>query len=320
MNIYPWQKKTWDSLFLNKTKMPHAFIFYGTQSIEINSFVSELVKSFLCSKPSIDNFACNECQNCLWGEAHHPDLKIVDNDLDKDQSANIINVSNVRKIKKFLELTSHQSNGKKIVVLYNAEKLTVAASNALLKTIEEPPNDCLIILTINDLANILPTVTSRCRLVSFPKPSNVEAKEVLEKTNNSDLIHNLNLYNNSPLELIDDKDKLLNINTILIELKKGKEIDLMKINNIWIDNGLVWIVNLLQKWSHELLLSKLSGGYTYFPGDKQVVHDLSLKANLSKLLTFQKSLIKIKSYAKTAVNKEINLNSVMIEYKKIFNA
>ena len=318
MNIYPWQKKTWDSLFLNKTKMPHAFIFYGTQSIEINLFVSELVKSILCSKPSFNNFACNECQNCLWGEANHPDLKIVDNDLDKDQSANIINVSNVRKIKKFLELTSHQSNGEKIVVLYNAEKLTVAASNALLKTIEEPPNDCLIILTINDLANILPTVTSRCRLVSFSKPSNEEAKEVLEKTNNSDLIHNLNLYNNSPLELIDDKDKLLNVNTILIELKKGKEIDLMKINNVWIDNGLVWIVNLLQKWSHELLLSKLSNGYNYFPSDKQVVHDLSLKANLSKLLTFQKSLNRMKSYAKTAVNKEINLHSVMIEYKKIF--
>jgi len=319
VNIYPWQKKTWDSLFLNKTKMPHAFIFYGAQSSEINSFVSELVKSILCSEPSFDNFACNLCKNCLWGEANHPDLKIVDNDLDKDQSANIINISNVRKIKRFLELTSHQSNGKKIVVLYNSEKLTVAASNALLKTIEEPPNDCLIILTINDLANILPTVTSRCRLVSFPKPTSEQAKEVLEKTNNSDLIQNLNLYNNSPLELIDDKDMLLNVNTILIELKKGKEIDLMKINNVWIDNGLVWIVNLLQKWSYELLLSKLSAGNNYFPSDKQVVRDLSLNADLNKLLTFQKSLNKIKSYAKTSVNKEINLNSVMIEYKKIFN-
>ena len=318
MSIYPWQKNSWDLLFLNKAKMPHAFIFYGPQTFEINSFVSELIKSILCSKPSLDNFACNLCQNCLWGEANHPDLKIVDNDLDKDQSDNIINVSNVRKIKKFLELTSHQLNGKKIVVLYNAEKLTIAASNALLKTIEEPSSGCLIILTTNDLANILPTVTSRCRLVSFPKPSSKEAKEVLEKTNNSDLIQNLKLYNNSPLELINDKDMLLNINTILIELKKGKEIDLMKINNIWVDNGLVWVVNLLQKWSYELLLSKMSGGYNYFPSHNEAVNNLSLDADLNKLLAFQKSLNKIKSYAKTAVNKEININSVMIEYKKIF--
>ncbi len=219
-----------------------------------------------------------------------------------------------------MELTAHQSNGKKIVVLYNAERLTVAASNALLKTIEEPPKDCLIILTINDLANLLPTITSRCRLVSFPKPSKDEGKEILNQTNNSDLIENLNLYNNSPLELINDKEMLSNINTILIELKKGKKIDLIKMNNIWLDNGLVWIINLLQKWSYELLLFKLSGNYNYFPNHLEVVDDLASNADLSKLLTFQKTLNNIKSYANSTVNKEINLNSVMIEYKKIFKS
>ena len=320
MSIYSWQRSSWDALFLNNSKMPHAFIFYGSSTIEINIFVKELIKSTLCSNQSTDNFSCKKCQNCLWGETNHPDLKVIDNVIDKDQSSNIINVSNVREAKKFLELTAHQLNGKKIVVLYNAERLTVAASNALLKTIEEPPNDCLIILTINDLANLLPTITSRCRLVSFPKPSKDEAKEVLNQTNNSDLIENLNLYNNSPLELINDKEMLSNINTILIELKKGKKIDLIKMNNIWLDNGLVWIINLLQKWSYELLLFKLSGNYNYFPNHLEVVDDLALNADLSKLLTFQKTLNNIKSYANSTVNKEINLNSVMIEYKKIFKS
>ena len=320
MSIYSWQRSSWDALFLNNSKMPHAFIFYGSSTIEINIFVKELIKSTLCANQSTDNFSCKKCQNCLWGETNHPDLKVIDNVIDKDQSSNIINVSNVREAKKFLELTAHQLNGKKIVVLYNAERLTVAASNALLKTIEEPPKDCLIILTINDLANLLPTITSRCRLVSFPKPSKDEAKEVLNQTNNSDLIENLNLYNNSPLELINDKEMLSNINTILIELKKGKKIDLIKMNNIWLDNGLVWIINLLQKWSYELLLFKLSGNYNYFPNHLEVVDDLALNADLSKLLTFQKTLNNIKSYANSTVNKEINLNSVMIEYKKIFKS
>ena len=320
MSIYSWQRSSWDALFLNNSKMPHAFIFYGSSTIEINIFVKELIKSTLCSNQSTDNFSCKKCQNCLWGETNHPDLKVIDNVIDKDQSSNIINVSNVREAKKFLELTAHQLNGKKIVVLYNAERLTVAASNALLKTIEEPPKDCLIILTINDLANLLPTITSRCRLVSFPKPSKDEAKEVLNQTNNSDLIENLNLYNNSPLELINDKEMLSNINTILFELKKGKKIDLIKMNNIWLDNGLVWIINLLQKWSYELLLFKLSGNYNYFPNHLEVVDDLALNADLSKLLTFQKTLNNIKSYANSTVNKEINLNSVMIEYKKIFKS
>ena len=48
---------------------------------------------------------------------------------------------------------------------------------------------------------------------------------------------------------------LSSVSIILNELKKGNEIDLMKVNNIWLDNGLAWIINLLQKWAYEILLS-----------------------------------------------------------------
>ena len=112
---------------------------------------------------------------------------------------------------------------------------------------------------------------------------------------------------------------LSSVSVFLNELKKGNEVDLMKVNNIWLDNGLAWIINLLQKWSYEILLYKLSEEHNYFPNDIKAVHTLASKADLSKLLTYQKSLNTIKSYAQSSVNKEINLNSVMIEYKQIFN-
>ena len=318
MNIYPWQLNLWNEVFSNKIKMPHAQIFYGAKTHEINKFVSELSKSLLCSKPTHENFSCGKCQDCLWNETSHPDLKIADNDSEKNENSDIINVSNIRETKKFLELTPHQKNGKKIVVFYNAERLTIAASNALLKTIEEPPNDCLIIFTIEDIANLLPTITSRCRLIHLPKPSIEDAKEFLKKTGNIDLINNLELYNNSPIDLINEKDMLSNINIILNELKKGGKLDLIKINAVWLNNGLIWIVNLLQKWSYEILLSKISQGQNYFPNNKKIIDELALNADLGKLLTYHKSLNEIKMYAKKPVNKEINLNSVMIEYKKIF--
>ena len=154
---------------------------------------------------------------------------------------------------------------------------------------------------------------------NFPKPSIKNAKEFLSQTDNIDLIDNLQLYNNAPLQLINEKEMLANTNIIINELKKGNKIDLMKINNIWLDNGLVWIINLVQKWAYELLLCKLSEGHNYFPNNIKAVQELALNADLSKLLTYQISLNTIKSYAKTTVNKEINLGTVMIEYKKIFN-
>ena len=112
---------------------------------------------------------------------------------------------------------------------------------------------------------------------------------------------------------------LTSINIILVELKKGQEIDLMKVNSAWLNNGLAWIINILQKWTYELLLSKLTQGYSFFPKDIEVISKLALRADLSKLLTYQKTLNTIKSYPQIAINKEINLDSVMIEYKKIFS-
>lgn len=320
MKIYPWQNDSWAEVFLNKINMPHAMIFHGSQTLEINKFVQELIKSVLCSKPKKDHFACEECQDCIWSQTNHPDLKIIESDSDKDekQSSDVLNVANAREVKQFLELTAHQVNGKKIVAIYAAERLTIAASNALLKIIEEPPNNCLIIFTVNNLANLLPTITSRCRLISFSKPSKEDAQSFLKNTSNSEIISRLDLYNNSPLELINEKGMLTNVSIIINELKKGHEIDLMSVNTTWLDNGLAWIINLLQKWSYEILLYKLSKEHNYFPNDMKAVHKLALNADLSKLLTYQKSLNTIKSYSQISVNNEINLNSVMIEYRKIF--
>ncbi len=320
MNIYPWQLSTWNEIFLNKIKMPHAQIFYGYKTEEINKFVNELSKSLLCSNPDDQNFPCGTCQNCLWAKTNHPDLKIVDTDLENDNNSNLINVSSVRDAKKFLELTSHQKNGKKIIVIFNAERLTVGASNALLKTIEEPPDNCLIFLTVKDIADLLPTITSRCRLISLCKPSIDEAKKFLLKTDNNDLIDYLELFNSSPIELINEKESISQINTVLDELKKGEKINLININKSWLDNGLVWIINLLQKWAYEVLLNKISQGYNYFPKEQNTIRQLALNADLGKLLSYQKTLNEIKIYARKPVNKEINLNSVMIEYKKIFIA
>ena len=320
MNIYPWQLSSWNEILLNKTKMPHAQIFFGHKTEEINNFVNELSKSLLCSQPDNQNFACGICQDCLWMETNHPDLKIVDFDssIDDSSNSNLINVSSARDAIKFLELTSHQKNGKKIVVIYDAERLTISASNALLKTIEEPPNNCLIFLTVKNIANLLPTITSRCRLIYLPKPSIDTANDFLKTTSNEDLIDYLEFFNNSPIELINEKENISQINTVINELKKGEKIDLMNINASWLDNGLNWIINLLQKWSYEILLNKISQGYNYFPKYKNIINQLSLNADLKRLLMYQKTLNEIKTYAQKPVNKEINLNSAMIEYKKIF--
>ncbi len=320
MSIYPWQNNSWVEIFSNKLKMSHAYIFYGAQTSEINKFADQVIKSVLCSKPTNEHFACGKCQDCLWSKTNHPDLcRVINRSEEKNLKTDIIKVDDVREAKEFLQTASHQTNGKKIVSIYGADRLNISASNAILKIVEEPPDDCLVIFTVNNLNDLLPTIISRCRLIAFSKPSIDDSIEFMKQTDNAYLIDNLSLYNNLPLALIADKDMLTDINVILGELKKGQGIDLMKVNSMWLNNGLAWIVNFLQKWAYELLLCKLSKRHSYFPNDIEVVSKLALSADLSKLLIYQKSLNTIKAYPQIAVNKEINLNSVMIEYKIIFN-
>ncbi len=88
--------------------------------------------------------------------ANSPDLLQID-------PADTIGIDQIRKIKTFLNKKSWQGKTTKTVVIYQAEAMTKPAQNAFLKTLEEPPGRCLIILTANSKNSLLPTIISRCQ-------------------------------------------------------------------------------------------------------------------------------------------------------------
>jgi hypothetical protein len=77
-----------------------------------------------------------------------------------------IKVEHIRELIRKISLTSGKSL-KKIAIIKNAEKLTISAQNAILKTLEEPPENSVIILVTNDKSRLLPTVISRCQRINF---------------------------------------------------------------------------------------------------------------------------------------------------------
>jgi DNA polymerase-3 subunit delta' len=73
-----------------------------------------------------------------------------------------------------MNISTHRQ-GLRVVVLYPAEALNMPASNALLKTLEEPPPGTVFLLSSNGLDRVLPTILSRCRKFALPMPSHAEA-------------------------------------------------------------------------------------------------------------------------------------------------
>ncbi|GAH12040.1 unnamed protein product, partial [marine sediment metagenome] len=101
-----------------------------------------------------------------------PDLKIV------ETTKGLIKIEQIREIRKEIELKPFKSK-KKVYIIDKAEKMTLEASNCLLKTIEEPPYYAIIILICSKIDPILPTIVSRCQIVNFGLVTSLKIKEIL---------------------------------------------------------------------------------------------------------------------------------------------
>lgn len=147
-------------------RLPHALLFAGADGVGKRSVALALAAWLLCEVDADD--ACGECAACRQVAAgSHPDLHVLTIASGKKE----IGVDRAREVKHFTQLRPLRGSVK-IAVINDAHMLTVAAQNALLKTLEEPPGHSLLILVANNPDALLPTVRSRCQRVQFtPLPT-----------------------------------------------------------------------------------------------------------------------------------------------------
>jgi DNA polymerase-3 subunit delta' len=125
---------------------------------------------------------CEKCNNCLRiTSKDHPDVVEIEPD---GQS---IKVDQIRALQSELTKSGFES-AKKVVLIHQAEKMNVNSANSLLKFLEEPPANFMIILETQSLGKILPTIRSRCQIIHFQAlstarlQSRLEAEQIPAKT------------------------------------------------------------------------------------------------------------------------------------------
>lgn len=134
----------------DNNKLPHAILFVG---VGCDNTVMEFAHSLL---------SVNTQAKHLLAANTHPDYQIVQ----PEGKSHRISVDAVREMLEWCTQTP-QIADKKIIVILGADTLNPASSNALLKTLEEPPGNCYFFLTTNLPAAILPTIRSRCQTVQL---------------------------------------------------------------------------------------------------------------------------------------------------------
>jgi len=188
------------------SRRSHAYLFAGQEGIGKRTTAIEFAKLLLCENPQTlankgrlkslpDDFPlqlpCNTCPSCRTVQAGtNPDLHIISKDLaqyldDSAARSRVMQNLSIDVIRQFLIAPAYLAsmNGRgKVFIILQAETMSQAAQNALLKTLEEPPNAVTIILTCTSPTSLLATTRSRCQIIRFnPLPVNLVEQLLVEQ-------------------------------------------------------------------------------------------------------------------------------------------
>lgn len=175
-DIYPWQQGLWQQLS-SRPRHAHAYLLHGPAGIGKRVLAENLVHFLLCQQPA-GGKACGQCKACqLLAAGTHPDFFL----LEPEEPEKPIRVDQVRELVGFVVQTA-QLGGRKVVLLEPAEAMNLNAANALLKSLEEPSGDTVLLLISHQPSRLLPTIKSRCVQQACPQPSAEQARAWLAGT------------------------------------------------------------------------------------------------------------------------------------------
>jgi DNA polymerase-3 subunit delta' len=316
--LFPWQEGTvaqlqsaWES-----QRFPHALLLQGAEGLGKRHLAAWLSAAVLCetSRPSLR--VCGTCASCLLIKAHsHPDFLWVSPEEDKQQ----ISVDQVRAAMGRLTQTSYRQ-GYKVAVIEPAHQMTISAANGLLKTLEEPTPESVLILITSQPSSLLATVRSRCQKVVVPGPQASQALEWLQsETGVAAAPQLLEFAGRAPLraaELAQGRfDQLdADMQRSVSQLASGAT-DVTQVAAEWAKDGLIERLNWLDLWLNSAARALIGGtdDLFTFPARSSHLPSLPPTLNISALYSLVDQIRALKAQlARTALQRELAAEAVLI--------
>jgi DNA polymerase-3 subunit delta' len=226
------------SAHLNSDSLSHAYLMIGREGTGKEFLANEFSRYILCPQTKED-----ECETCRKFIAKaHPDFMYIN-------GREGIKIEQIRETIERIDLSPVMS-AKKVCLISKAENMGIEAANALLKTLEEPPSDTIIILTTNSEKRLPQTIISRCQIIKLDAVGEKEIFRILEQDFDKEEINRvLSLSEGS----IGEAKKLL-LNKRALEEKRKMLAD---VSNLLSDKSLVVRFKIIEEYDKKKKLRDL---------------------------------------------------------------
>jgi len=336
VSMYPWQEDAWTRLQAMRARLPHAILFHGPAGIGKADFIEAFAQALLCENVRPDGHACGQCASCGWFvQGNHPDYRRVRPEALEDElpaaegedapaedkktksktASKDIKIEQVRALADFMNISTHRQ-GLRVVVLYPAESLNMPASNALLKTLEEPPPGTVFLLASNGLDRLLPTILSRCRKFALPLPDHASALAWLQAQGVQDADGWLREQGGAPLAALaqaetgsrDELDGLLQVlaqPSVDLALRSADKLSKVP---------LAALVAWQQRWLYDVFSYKLSGVIRYYPRYERQLAALAGRVHVANLMAAIKSTNERRAVADHPLSPKLFVEDMLLDY------
>lgn len=304
-------------------KISHAYILAGEEGMGRKTIAKAFAMTLLCERSNREPcLECHSCKQVLSG--NHPDVLWVSH-----EKPNSIGVDDIRLQINDTIFIKPYSSAYKIYIVDEAEKMTVQAQNALLKTIEEPPAYVIIILLTTNQEAFLPTILSRCiQLKLKPLKNDVVGGYLMEtmgvKESQADVYAAFARGNlGKAIHLASSDEFQLMYRQVLNLLKNLKEMDISmlldSIKRLQEDHlDLNECLDFVQLWYRDILMFKVTRDMNLlvFKDEYTTVSNICQKSSYEGLEAILNAIEKAKVRLKANVNTELALELMLLTMKE----
>jgi DNA polymerase-3 subunit delta' len=323
---YPWLDANWQRLLATRARPAQTLLLAGPRGVGKGALARAWAQALLCETPRPAGDACGSCAACHWFEAGtHPDFRVLalQEKTGKDgetRMASAIEVEQAREAVDFVQLSTYRA-GHRIVLVNPADQLNLAAANALLRVLEEPPLDTLFLLVSDQPRRLMPTIRSRCSRIDIGLPAPLQASEWLSAQGVGEAAALLALAGGTPLDALrwNESGELDERRGILQGLAHPDQLDPVTLGERWKTLAPQTWHRVAYRWLGDLLAVRLRGGVHFNHDFSGALDALGARADLGKLLALASLQANEGRTLTHPLNRSLQLQAWLIRYRHVFD-